>query len=176
MNPYRAKIVKEKDSLMAAKKTMWEGIHGQPMPKMRLKLHAPDNYSTNSEVYEKRVKFVKRLPESERNELVETRQLAKRLGFDNDDSLSKNRKQHAILVGAGKLPFAMKESLDIVRGIYETGKVVEGIKSRDGPIVNMLHIAGIIEAKTVKSGHKRIEIKDKKRLKRSMDENRIVWE
>ena len=175
MNPYRAKIVKEMDSLMAAKKTMWEGLHGQPMLKRRLNLHAPDNYSTALEIFEKRVKFVKGLPERERNELVETKQLAKRLGFDNDESENKNKKQHAILVATGALPFSNKASLDIVRGIYETGKVVEGIKSKEGPIVDMLHIAGIIEAKTVKNGHKRIEIKDRKRLKRSMNENRIVW-
>ena len=174
MNPYRAKTVKE-DRFLAAKKRMWEGLHGQPMPKRRLNLHAPDNYSTNLEIFEKRVKFVKRLPESERKELVETKQLAKRLGFDNDESENKSKKQHSILVATGTLPFSNKESLDIVRGIYETGKVVVGIKSREGPIVDMLHIAGIIEAKTVKSGHKEIKIKDRKRLKRSMNENRIVW-
>ena len=175
MNPYRAKTVKEKDSLMAAKKTMWEGMHGQPMPQRRMKLYAPDNYSTNLEIFEKRVKFVKRLPESERNELVETKQLAKRLGFDNDESENKSKKQHSILVATGTLPFSNKESLDIVREVYRTGGVVKGMKSREGPIVDMLHIAGIIEAKTVKSGHKEIKIKDRKRLKRSMDENRIVW-
>ena len=175
MNPYRAKILREKDNLTKAKKTMWEGIHGQPMPKRRLELHVPDNYSTNLEVYEKRVKFVKGLPERELNELVETRQLTKVLGFDNDESLNKNRKQHSILVAAGKLHFSTKESLDIVRGIYETGKIVEGIKSREGPIVNMLHIAGIIEVKALKNGHKRIEIKDKERLKRVLHEKKIVW-
>jgi len=175
MNPYRAKILREKDNLMKAKKTMWEGIHGQPMPERRLELHVPDNYSTNREIYERRVKFVKELPKRKLNELVETRQLTKVLGFDNDESLSKSRKQHSILVAAGKRPFSMKESLDIVRGIYETGKVVEGIKSREGPIVNMLHIAGIIEVKALKNGHKRIEIKDKERLRRVLHEKKIVW-
>jgi hypothetical protein len=175
MNPYRAKIVKEKDNLMAAKKTMWEGMHGQQMPKRRLNLHVPDNYSTNFEVYEKRVKFVKELPESKLNELVEKRQLPKMLGFENDDSLSKNRKQHSILVAAGKRSFQHKDSLEVVRGIYETGGLGKTIRSREGPIVNMLHIAGIIEMKILKSGHREIKIKDKERLKRVLHEKKIVW-
>jgi len=39
----------------------------------------------------------------------------------------------------------------------------------------MLHIAGIIDVKVVRSGHRKITVKDKERLKRSIDEKRIVW-
>ena len=175
MNPYRAKLSREKDSLTAAKRIMWEGMHGQPMPKRRMKLHVPDNYSTNREIYEKRVKFVRGLPESKLNELVETRQLPRVLGFENDDSLSKNRKQHSILVAAGKRNFQHKDSLEVVRGIYKTGGLGETIRSREGPIVNMLHIAGIIEMTVLKNGHRKIEVKDKERLKRVLHEKKIVW-
>ena len=175
MNPYRAKVVKEKDNLLAAKKRMWEGMHGQPMPQIRMKLHVPDNYYTTLEVYKKRVEFVKKMPKHELDKRVKNRTLAADLGFDNDESLSKNRKQHSILVAAGKLHFSNEASVDIVRSIYETGRVVEGAKSREGPIVNMLSIAGIIEVRSLRNGHREIKVKDKKRLKRSMDEKRIVW-
>jgi len=174
MNPYRAKAVKEKDSLMAAKKTMWEGMHGQPMPQRRMKLHVPDNYSTHFDVYKKRIEIVRKMPDEKVREMVEKRALPKALGFDNDESLSKNRKQHSILVAAGKLQFSKKESLDIVREIYRTGTLTKA-KSREGPIVNMLHIAGIIDVKTGKSSHREITVKDKERLKRVLHEKRIVW-
>jgi hypothetical protein len=175
MNPYRAKIVKEKDNLMAAKKTMWEGMHGQSMPQRRMKLHVPDNYSTHFDVYKKRVEFVRGMSDAKVKELVETRQLPKVLGFENNDSLSKNRKQHSILVAAGKRSFQHNDSVEVARGIYKTGSLGKTIRSREGPIVNMLHIAGIIDVKVVRSGHRKITVKDKERLKRSIDEKRIVW-
>jgi hypothetical protein len=175
MNPYRAKIVKEKDSLMAAKKTMWEGMHGQPMPQSRLKLHVPDNYSTNFDIYKKRIEIVRKMPDEKVKEMVEKRTLPKVLGFDNDDSLGKNRKQHSILVAAGKRSFQHKDSLEVVRGIYETGSLGKTVRSREGPIVNMLHIAGIIDVKTGKSSHREITVKDKERLKRVLHEKKIVW-
>jgi len=175
MNPYRAKVVKEKDSLMAAKKTLWEGMHGQPMPQRRMKLHVPDNYSTHFDVYKKRIEIVRKMPDEKVKEMVEKRTLPKALGFDNDDSLNKNRKQHSILVAAGKRSFQHKDSLEVVRGIYETGSLGKKTRSREGPIVNMLHIAGIIDVKVVKNGHRVIKIKDKERLKRILHEKKIVW-
>jgi len=175
MNPYRAKIVKEKDSLMAAKKTLWEGMHGHPMPERRLKLHAPDNYSTPFDVYKKRVELVRGMPDEKVGEMVQERALPKILGFDNDSSWNKSRKQHSILVAAGKLNFSRKESLNLVREIYETGALRKETKSREGPIVNMLHIAGIIGVKTMKNGRREIKIKDRERLKRVLREKRIVW-
>jgi hypothetical protein len=175
MNPYRAKIVKEKDSLMAAKKTMWEGMHGQPMPQKRLKLHVPDNYSTNFDIYKKRVEFVRSLPDAQVKELVEKRQLTKMLGFDNDNPLNKNRKQHSILVAAGKINFSRKESLGVVREIYKTGTLRKNNASREGPVASMLHIAGIIEIRTMGRGKRDIIVKDKERLERVLREKRIIW-
>jgi len=175
MNPYRAKAVKETDDLLAAKKMMWERMHGEPMPQRRLKLHVPDNYFTTFDIYKKRVEIVRKMPDEKVKEMVEKRQLPKMLGFDNDESLGKNRKQHSILVAAGKRGFQHKDSLEVVRGIYETGSLGKKTRSREGPIVNMLHIAGIIDVKTVKNGHRVIKIKDMERLKKVLHEKRIVW-
>jgi len=152
MNPYRAKVVKETDDLLAAKKMMWERMHGEPMPQRRLKLHVPDNYFTTFDIYKKRVERVREMPDEKVEELVEKRALPKMLGFDNDDSLNKNRKQHSILVAAGKRSFQNKDSLEVVREIYETGALRKETKSKEGSVVNMLQIAGIIDVKTLKRG------------------------
>ena len=175
MNPYHAKILKERDHLNAAKERLWIQLHGAPEAKKPLRPYVPINRLNDSDIYKQSVEKARKIPNRQLEELVEKRELPKRLGFDNDTSLSKNRKQHSILLGAGKEKFQLKASLDVMREILETGNLRGGTRSREGPIAYMLHIAGIIEMKPLQSGRREFKVKDKERLKRSLDERRIVW-
>ena len=176
MNPYYAKLVKEKDHLKAAKEKLWIQMHGAPEARKALRPYVPINRLTDSDAYKQSVEKAQKIPDRQIRELVEKRALPKMLGFDNDTSLSKNRKLHSILLGAGKEKFQFKDSLGVVRELLETGKLRSGTRSREGPIAYMLHIAGIIEVRTVQGGRREIKVKDKERLKMVLDEKRIIWE
>ncbi len=175
MNPYRAKLVKEKDRLDAAKEKFWIQLHGAPEARKPLRPYVPINRLSDSDIYKRYVEMARKIPDRQIEGLVERRELPKRLGFSNDTSLSKNRKQHSILLGAGKERFQRKESLEVMRGILNTGTLRSGSRSREGPIAYMLQLAGIIEMRTGQGGRREVKVKDAERLKRSIDERKIIW-
>jgi len=175
MNPYRAKSKKNQDSLVAAKERMRKHFNGPDVAPVRPLQPYATGRPTSYDILKKRVEFVRKLPEKELNRLVERRDLPKVLGFEHADSTQKNRAVNTILVTAGKRQFRHKNTLNAMKELYQTGSIRKNARARDGSPIHMLAMAGILEIKYLGGGKTRVIIKDKKRLRRIIDEERIIW-
>jgi len=172
MNPY----AKHRENLLAAKERLRQHTNFQ-QPKRPFQPYAQEKLCAQGRVssrgnLERRVGLVRRMSGNTLERSLHTREIQAILGVQNLTGAAKNRALNTVLATAGKKQLK-KQTVGAIK-LLRSGHVAT-VRVRDEPYLTMLEIAGIIEAKKFHGGGQQITIKDKERLKRTIDEEKIVW-
>ena len=170
MNPYRTKQARYKEDLDAAKERFRQHTNSQ-LPKKPFHPYAPEKPSSYSNL-EKRVEIVRSMPEGKLERSLQTREIQTILGVQNLKGTAKNRAINSVLVAAGKRPLR-KQTVEVMKTMYAGGKATGQV--RDEPYMAMLEMTGVIETIRFGGGKRAFTIKDKEKLKRVINEGKIIW-